>query len=308
MMVNKPKNLNDEEVVDGMSETERPLSLPTAMSYSLCRIRLAEISRRLADRTPLTSGHSGGPNHDVVLDIDTELQMLLNDTPAFFSMSLQELMATHQLSYSRAIIISQQGRMVRSFIHARRCELHFPFYSRGFDDPVYASSRDVCVQSARLLIQGQPIRAPYRFLGLLVGVFMASIVLVVDLCHGKSPSHKVLNQEAVAKACGILDEARHESATAAKFLDSLMQLLRKHKISPPRQPLIETPRSNTGSENVQLILDLAINNTTSTITPDVELPISGDLTTYFDDMAQSFEQGGGFDWDNMLSDLGSAFV
>lgn len=298
MMVNKPKNLNDEEVVDGMGEIERPSSLPSAMSYSLHRIRLAEISRSLADRTPLISGQSGGPDHDVVLDIDTELQMLLNDTPAFFSMSLQMLMKTYQLSYARATIVSHQGRMVRSFIHARRCELHFPFYSCGFDDPLYASSRDACVQSARLLIQEQPMGAPYRFLGLLVGVFMASIVLVVDLCHGKSPSHKEQNQEAVEKSCSILDEARHESATAAKFLDSLMQLLRKHKIQPPLE-------SHT---KLRPTVDSATSTTTSITMPDAELPTSEDLSTYFDDMAQSFEQGGGFDWDNMLSDLSSAFA
>lgn len=277
-------------------------------TYSLHRIRLAEISRRLADRIPLISGQSGGPDHDVVLDIDTELQMLLNDTPAFFSMSLQMLMETYQLSHAKATIVSQQGRMVRSFIHARRCELHFPFYSRGFDGTIYSSSRDACVQSARLLIQEQPMGAPYKFLGLLVGVFMASIVLVVDLCHGKSPAHEGQNQEAIAKACGILDEARHESATATKFLDSLMQLLRKHKIQPPRESPTETPELSTSNENLRPTVDSATSYTTSITMPDAELWTSEDLSTYFDDMAQSLEQGGGFDWDNMLSDLSSAFV
>lgn len=309
MMVNKPINLDDEDVVDGMSGSDRPASIPTVMSYSLHRIRLAEISRRLADRSPFIQGQIGGPNHDIVLDTDTELQSLLNDTPAFFSMSLQMLKATYRISHSRATIISQQGRMARSFIHARRCKLHFPFYSRGFDDPVYTPSRDACIQSARLLIQEQPMPAPYRYLGLLVGVFMASIVLVVDLCHGKSLCHMEEKQGEIAKACGILEEARHESSTTAKFLDSLMQLLRKHKISPPREEVqTETLDLSISNEIVQPGLDVRAVNTTSITMDNEEVPNNEALSSYFDDMAQNFEHGGDFDWDNMLSDISSAFI
>ena len=43
MVVKKPLNINDEELSDGMSRIEQPLSLPTAMSYSLQKIRVAEM-------------------------------------------------------------------------------------------------------------------------------------------------------------------------------------------------------------------------------------------------------------------------
>lgn len=308
MMVKKPLNINDEDVVDGMSRLDRASSVPTSMSYLLQRIQLAEVSRKLADRAPLIVGSSAEPSHDLVLDIDTELQLLLNDIPPFFSMPLQKLMETYQISLSRATDIVQQGHMVHSFIYARRCELHFPFYTRGFVDPVYALSRDACLQSARLLIQTQVIATPYRFLGLLVGVFMASIVLVADLCHRRSPSHKEQKRNEIAKACHILEGARHESATAAKFLDSLMQVLRKHKMSPPQNPQIETQGHGTRNENCQTAADEAMSDMTTFAMADDGLANGEDLSSYFDDMAQSFEQGGSFDWDNIFSDLSSAFV
>jgi hypothetical protein len=254
MIVKRPLNVNDEDVVDGMSRIERPSSLPTSMSYSLHRMRLAELSRNLADRTPYMIGQPGGPSHDLVLDIDTELQLLIIETPPFFSMSPSKLMETYQLSPSKAADIAHQGHMFYSFIYARRCELHFPFYSRGFVDSAYASSRDLCLQSARLLIQtevqSQAMATPYRFLGLLVGVFMASIVLLIDLCHGKSPSQKEQEREEIAKACRILEGARHESETAANFLDSLMHVLRKHKVSPPQCPQPETQKFGTSANKV----------------------------------------------------------
>ncbi|CAI6084367.1 unnamed protein product [Clonostachys chloroleuca] len=53
MITKKPLNINDEEVLDGMSLHERPLSLPTSMSYTLQMIRLAELSRNIVDRSPL---------------------------------------------------------------------------------------------------------------------------------------------------------------------------------------------------------------------------------------------------------------
>ncbi len=102
MLVKKPLNINDEDIMDGMSYIEQPLSQPTVMSYSLQRIRLFEISRSIVDRTPLIMAHTGSPSHDVVMDIDTELQLLIADIPPFFSISVANLTETYQLDSSQA--------------------------------------------------------------------------------------------------------------------------------------------------------------------------------------------------------------
>jgi hypothetical protein len=53
MITKKPLNINNHEIFDGMSHDERPLSQPTSMSFSMQKFRLAEISRKTVDRSPL---------------------------------------------------------------------------------------------------------------------------------------------------------------------------------------------------------------------------------------------------------------
>ncbi|KAM0793992.1 hypothetical protein BDR22DRAFT_895578 [Usnea florida] len=140
MMVKKPLNINDEELGDGMTRIEQPLSRPTAMSYSLQRIRLAEISRNIVDRTPPVLAQASGPSLNVVMDIDTELQLLINDIPPFFSMLEADLSETYQLDTSEAAKVAHQGYIFHFLVHAQRCKLHFPYFSRGFREPTFACS------------------------------------------------------------------------------------------------------------------------------------------------------------------------
>lgn len=328
MMVRKPLNVNDEDVIDGMSCIDQPLSQPTTMSFSLQRLHSAEISRRMVDRTPLMMGLAGGPSHDVVMDIDTEYQTLLNDAPPFFSMSVEDLTATYQLSPSRAANIAHQGYMFYSHIHAHRCTLQFPYFSRSFVDPAYASSRDICLHSARLVIQTESqleksgiAATRYSFLACLVAVFMASIVVLMDLCYNKAPCQQEKHRGELAEAIRILEQARHKSETAARFLDSLMHVLRKHKVLAPK-------RAGAGSEQlsgatmaytamsgqpvaVASSSTLGINEAGSIDMADDAFANGEDLSSYFNELAQSFEQGidvGSFDWNSIFSGLDSPVV
>jgi hypothetical protein len=234
--------------MEGTCRVEQPISQPTTMSYSLQRIRLSQISSSMVDRTPLFMASTDGPSHDLVMDIDSELQLLINDTPSFFSMSIQELSTTYQLDLSRAANIAHQGYMFYSLLYAQRCKLHFPYFSRGFMDFTYASSRELCLQSARKVIQTQSqlgntglTATRFKFLGFMTSVFVATIVVLMDLCHSKSSPQQEKQRGEIADAIRILEEARNESETTAKFLDSLMHVLRKHKVLPLRpagqQPL-----------------------------------------------------------------------
>ena len=109
------------------------------------------------------------------MDIDTQLQCLLNDIPSFFTMSTASLVENYNLEPTKAAHIARQGYMFHSMLYAQRCKIHFAFYSRGFSDPTYAASRDLCLQSARLIIKTESqieyadlrrgIR--YKFIGLL---------------------------------------------------------------------------------------------------------------------------------------------
>jgi len=334
MLTRKPLNLNDEDLVDGMILTEKPLSQPTTMSYSLQRIRLAEISRQLVDRTPLVMAN--GPSHDVVMDIDTELQSLINNTPQFFLMSAAELAATYQLDLSRAADIAHQGYMFFGLLYSQRCALHFPYFSRGFVDSTYASSRQICLQSARKVIQleaqlgtsGLTTTIRYKFLGLLVSIFMASIVVLMDLCQNKSSAQQEKQRKELAEAIRIIEEARHESETAAKFLDSLLHVLRKHKLLPPKRTGDQLPKPGIGIDKLSMESAGMIENAIPTQSFDASIAVpmgssgifdvngSGDtgmtddpfangedLSSYFNELAQTFEQGVDFDWNDIFSGL-----
>jgi hypothetical protein len=123
MLVRKPLNINDEDVIDGIQCTEHLLSQPTTMSFQLLQLRLSEISHNMVDRSPLIMSL---PSHEILMGMDTELQMLLNDTPPFFSMSVADLAANYQLDPSRASKIAHQGYMFFSLLYAQRCTFHIP--------------------------------------------------------------------------------------------------------------------------------------------------------------------------------------
>ena len=347
MVVKKPLNINDEELSDGMSRIEQPLSQPTAMSYSLQRIRLAEISRNIVDRTPPMLAHASGPSLDVVMDIDTELQLLINDIPPFFSMSKTDLSGIYQLDITEAAKFTHQGYILHFLVHAQRCKLHFPYFSRGFVDPAFACSRDICLQSARLVIRTQSrlessglyVATRFKLFGLLLGVFMASIVLLMDLCHNKFSPQQEERRREIAGAFQILEEVRHESETAAKFLDSLIHVLRKHKVSPPQNTGVQPLQPGIGFMQLPIAAGEVTAGNASTIqrygeptmvsTPmasssvlggneasGINIPTDGfangeDFPSYFNDFAQRFEQGvdvGSIDWNNIFSGLDSSFI
>lgn len=342
MMVRKPLNIDDEQVCDGMSLEGQPSSQPTAMSYSLLRIRLSEISRHIVDRNPLIAGRTGIPSYDVVMDIDTEIQQLINDMPPFFAMPKAELSQVYQLDSLRAAKIAHQGYMFFSLLYAQRCRLHFPFISHNFVDSTYAPSRDICLQSARLIIRTESqlekselfTATRFKSIGLFLGVFMASVVLLMDLCH-QGPSQRQQEQRAeITDAFQILEEARHESEMAAKFLESLMHVLRKHRVSPPNS-IEQQLQVNTSSHQQPISNgDIALIDGISSTQPSAEssmvqlssgmpngfeanghggmdadlenFAMTNDFPSYFNEFAQSFGQG--VDWNNILSEFDSSFV
>ncbi|KAK7182325.1 hypothetical protein DPSP01_002374 [Paraphaeosphaeria sporulosa] len=247
MNTNKPLNLNDEDVVDGMTRMSRPLSEPTSMTYFVFRNRLNEISRTIVDRAPLMTALAGGPSYDVVMDIDTELQQLINDLPPFFfSMTPFEIAGRYRLSDDRAKVIARQGNDFRTIFYATRCKLHLPYARRGFTESQYATSRILCIESARLIVETE---SEYQRLGLdkefarykpllySMTVFLACTVLLMEYCHRKqtqAPDQEKSKME-ICHALTMLEAARSENEMASKFLDSLVMVLHNHGIAPPKR-------------------------------------------------------------------------
>jgi hypothetical protein len=341
MITRKPLNIDDDDLIDGVTPVEKPMSYPTDMAYFLQRCQLGEVSRRIVDRACLITARTPKETCEDVMDVDTELQMILNDMPSFLSMSEEQLMAAYNLNRLRAAAIFQQGHTARFLVHTQRCRLHLPFFTRGFTDMTYAPSKEICLSSARLLVQCEldfefaSPRNRYRFCSLFIGVLMSSIVLLTEFCINKNSLHRDRRRKDMTEAFRLLQECKVESEAAALFVDSLMQILKKHNLPPPKvasiQPdhrekathyqFLTPPVDSTvlGSSNPSICLDsLASQSPSSCFTADtstnltVDWPTENvDLTSYIDDLSHNFEMGtdtNNIDWDNIFSDLGSSFV
>ncbi|KAF2672032.1 hypothetical protein BT63DRAFT_452530 [Microthyrium microscopicum] len=332
MITKKPLNIRDEDIFDGMTRNELPLSQPTPMSYSLYRIRLGEISRKIVDRTPLIMAGSGGLSHDDVMDIDTELQLLINDVPQFFSMSMSEaeLKEMYQLDQSQANDLLHQRYMFHFMLSSQRCKLHLPYYSRGFVNPSYSTSREICVKSARLIVEletwlhnssiGSASR--FKFTMLQVGMFMASIVLLMDLCMNRTSPNFEKDRLKIVGALKILEIARHESETAAKFVECLKKIFSKRGIpcehfrtqSASVKPTVDnrsfSDRPDEGFNLQNSIDTLGVSDGTD-ITMITDDAWNDDLGSYFEQLNKNFVEGidvGNFDWNDMFSDLDSTLT
>ncbi|TVY73203.1 putative transcription factor lepB [Lachnellula suecica] len=330
MVVKKPLNLNDEDLGDEMSQNQKPLSWPTVMSYPLQRIRVAEIMRSLIDRNALTMSYDDDSSHNAIMEIDTELQLFINEIPPFFSMASTDLETTYQMSPLRAISIVQQGFCLYSLTWSQRCKLHIPYFSRAELD--YTASRDICLHSARQVIKTETLLSKsglftairYKLLGTLASVFMASVVvLLMDINHNKSsPPRKTLSGE-ILDAIRILEHARHQSETAAKFLDSLMSVVKRHNVC---RTAVQNNSAEGGAQvhnnrDTQAAVGslppstptsiLGINNVSYTDTMHEKPESREDLLGFYNGLAQEFEYNvdfEGFDWDMMLSELEPSIV
>lgn len=356
MITKKPLNIHDEEIFDGMSRDGRPLSQPTMVSYLIQSIRLAEISRNMIDRSPLAMANTGGLSHEAVMDIDTEMQAFINDIPAFYSMSESEIMKTYRLGQAQAKNISWHGKIIYFMVYLHRCKLHLPYFARSFEDSTYSSSREIGLKYARLIIQSQlwqentdiDTATRFKFTALLIGVFMACIVLLMDLTlNPLSPQYEKQREE-VYKSFKIIEQAKNESDSTGKFVNSLVHVLRKYNVAPSKPASTfsqavasgsdrgstmqqDRPIPATGSE---MALDIPETSGTAgyniaqpsasqtqfgvgdyldlSMPVEAQLPVEMDeAASYWNDFTQNFEQGidvGSFDWDSIFLNLDAPFL
>lgn len=351
MTTKKPLNINDEELFDGIRRTERLISQPTIMSYPLQFIRLAEVSRGIIDRHPIAMANLGGLSHDAVMGVDTDLQTLINDVPPFYTMSEVEVMGTYNISREQARRFVLEGRFVYLQLYLHRCKLHLPYFACGPETLAYCTSREICVQHARLIIQSElwqqttdiDTTTSFKFTGLLLGVFVACIVLLMDLTANPSSASYQQQKEDIYKSFSIIEEAKKQSETTGKFVDSIINVLRKWNV--PQRPASEGRSTGAGSgqrqqqskaphhievpfgmtappgnrQNDQMRFPAAPHNlqgageSTDPFTSAEVPPSEGavDLSSYWHDFTQSFEQGidvNSFDWDNIFLELDSSFI
>ncbi|KAH7039897.1 uncharacterized protein B0I36DRAFT_3200 [Microdochium trichocladiopsis] len=242
MAVKKPMNIDDDDLATRGPAAAKSLSWPTCKAYTLQRIRLAEITRKISDRAAIIGNDLQEAAYEAVLELDLEMQQMLDELPAYFRQAVPALMETYNLDRTQASKLRQQGHLIYNHIISQRAALHFPWFLRANKDKRYAPSRDICLLCARqtvlmeaeVEVAGLSATAQYKFVCVLMALFRAAVVLVVQFCRSKtsdgSSSRARLRQE-IMEALTILETAKEHSETACRSFESLCAVMRKHRIS-----------------------------------------------------------------------------
>ncbi|KAH8701278.1 hypothetical protein GQ44DRAFT_717885 [Phaeosphaeriaceae sp. PMI808] len=260
MTVNRPLNINDVDIGPNGISAESPATEPTDMSYFLERLRLAEISRSIVDHSLMSATSLGRPSYYTqVMAMDFELDQLTKNMPPFFQLANYE----HISDPSRASSIFIQAYMLNSLMHTQRCKLHITYLtSESKDNPAYLASRDICLRSAQQITRAETqllrsrhpfVRVRLRLAAILYSIFMANIILLMDVCvHRPASLQRELINGDVAEALKILKDARSHSLAAAKLFESLMQVVARHRVQHTQLPVTQTPSASAGSPLVGL--------------------------------------------------------
>ncbi|KAM5382809.1 hypothetical protein ACJZ2D_002200 [Fusarium nematophilum] len=242
MCIRKPLNANDEDLVDGEEMVGRPLTESSSMSYFLQRIRLAELTRQFTDRTPLSSSSLETIEYDHVLELDGAIDRFIREIPPFLTMEADQLETLPVTDPIRSPAVIVQRHIMKIFVHGQRCKIHLPYLARGAVEPEYARSRLVSLEAARIIIHTEHLldkedvsftSTRLRLTVVLHSVFLASIVLLLDLCLGANAQEKGLRRQELAEAWRILEKAREYSKPTQRIQDLLRQVMKKHKVSFP---------------------------------------------------------------------------
>lgn len=238
MRVRLPRNIDDEILDHGDEREDLPLTQPSPTNYPLHRIRLAEITRHVVDTLHFGISDISEHDYDQIMALDKRVGHFLEDLPVFFKLDHDSLEKS-KFILEQYPYFAMQRYLVNISAHSVRCKLHQPFLVRNSEGSKYAQSVKICLSSAMEVIKiNQGIREDpthsipkkVKLVGLLHHTFLATIVLVMDLCFNRIQGNEDTRSADVASAIKMLEGAKHESVSVQRFLDSLMEALSKHQI------------------------------------------------------------------------------
>ncbi|KAF7595223.1 hypothetical protein BBP40_006968 [Aspergillus hancockii] len=309
MRVNHPRNINDVDLEHPDPEYNLPLSEPTTMSYYMLRIRLAEITRSIVDVLPSSPPDWGTVDYDIVISLDRKFDDFLHDMPLFLRHDETSREQSREIDrrYPQTIF---QRYIIASTFHSRRFKLNQPFLARMSLDRRYEYSRNVCLQSARSIINmnkflqqdtGFLSSVHVRLATLLSIFYLAIAVLVIDICINKDDDNEGQRQE-VMDACCVLKQAEATSPVAGRFLRSLTDMLQKYQIqvAPDLITRPDAPGNISGSYTSDLCTS---EMQESVLSPDNLDQGTGNVDGMLQDFIDLGSSGVVTDWDDLFSAL-----
>jgi hypothetical protein len=231
MAVEKPRNIDDDDLVEGEEIVGKPMDQQTCMSFCLQRIRLAEIFRASLEKTQFAALSLEAVDSQQVEELDIQMTRFWDDTPAILRLN-------HDLKPvdGNSDKIGIQRYLLHLFVHGQRCKIHLPYLARG---ALYTSNRAACVESARFIIrmdqQLEKEEADFsesrlRLSIVLHHIYLAFVVLLFDLCLDSDRPTNINKSPEAAVAWDILQGAKAQLPQAEVLIDPLHQVMSRHNI------------------------------------------------------------------------------
>lgn len=240
MAVRKPAHINNVDLQNHGRAVSIPRAQPTDMSYFLERLRLAELSRMLVDRSPLAYTNAVDRKYDQVIETDLQLQQYQQSLPTFFQIEnsgLGDVSISHPQG-SPAIIVQKIN--LNCLVYYQRCTIHLPYIALSAVDPQYASSRRVCLDCAERVVHlhkearanhSSWIMSRLKATNMLRSLILAGMVFLLDICSGIEVENLKAERPEVFEAWQLMSGFQEHSHLVEQFFEFSAQMLKKYRVS-----------------------------------------------------------------------------
>lgn len=256
MNVNLPSNTDDEMITASGVQQDFPLSVPTAMSAFIARVRGSELCREVIDALPSIMLDSQESDYDTILELDAKFQRHVDKLPFFFKLDRASIEQSRQICKERPYIAWQRVSIHFS-LHTRLCRLHRQYHLEGITNPKYAYSHKICIQSAQKVLELRRWMdeisvevglSPARFWTVMHHVFFAALILAMDVSFNPYAPDADARKTKVLAAYQTLEKSKQDSNNLMEGIQKNLQTLMStlHKSRPQTSDLGPTT-SNPGA-------------------------------------------------------------
>jgi hypothetical protein len=237
--VKYPRHATNHDLLHENTNFQRPLTEATSMSYFLQRVRYTAICRTIVDNLLSADTPIENVDYDLIIHLDSKIDKFMKELPPFFRLDEKSRLASQEID-RKLPQIPVQRYILNLSVQCRRIRLHQPFLLRRSLNHRYAYSRETCLRSARAVILVKKLledkasllgTSHRRLFSIIYHLFLATVVLVMDLCFNADENCVERQRAEVREACRMLDGCASQSQLAGTYLKSLKEVMRKHNIN-----------------------------------------------------------------------------
>ncbi|KAK8845318.1 hypothetical protein IAR55_006031 [Kwoniella newhampshirensis] len=268
-------NVDDEDIRGGSAYFSKPMNEITTSTYHIAKIDFALVVRRFIDAI---NANFPDASYEDLMDLDHRFRQVYEALPAQLRPDLPQ---PFEISFAGARRYLVEQRIFMGItLHNRVMRLHRAYMVRGYDDPRFAYSTRVCLDSAYALLDlvRQSPQTLCRWWVVLVHVWTGGLIISADLVRGaRDEATRQRQRDGVGMAIALLEPISRTSPVALRGVKVLKSLLsqdthtsmRRHKrpIESSSEPSPHEPSITSIAELEQLLREAASQTTTYTTAP-----------------------------------------